>query len=195
MTFPKILILMFGLAFPLIFIGCGAKPDDEKNLQAKSEDKRIQSFTNNFQIAEAEYAVSFTLTGTIIQKAAEIAKGYNSDEEREKSVNDYLTGWNGLDPAASDFSKIFTNAQNSIDYITKADQDFQYIYTTYKELPPSVKDDFYIMKDLINDNITFIRAFRRGELHKDNFQEWMDNDKKINNSYRSVLLEVERIQK
>ncbi|HEX3856483.1 MAG TPA: hypothetical protein VHY30_04205 [Verrucomicrobiae bacterium] len=185
----KLYLIIAGVILSFILAGCGAKPSGDEKAQTKTEDKKISSFTNNLQTAGAEYTISFVMTSAVIQEAVKLTK---DDSEAEKDINEYLKAPGGMGASESAFG--FTNAQNSIDYITKADPDFQYIYTTYKTLPPSFKDDFLNMKNLIDENINLIHAFRRGELHKDNLQSWMDNDKKIHDLYESISLEVQRIQ-
>jgi hypothetical protein len=183
----RFLIFLVGLSLSLILSGCG----DAK--QKAESQARFQSFTNNLQKADVQYGVSFVYTTILLQQAVQAAQLPIVQETRRRdpsydAAGDYLQHY-------AEFDISITNGQNAIDLITKAETDFQYIYTTYKGLPPSFKDDFYNMKDLMDKNMVFIQTLKQGELQKDGLQNWMDNSKKLNNSYHSMLLEIDRIKK
>lgn len=152
MTPKNILVLIVGLSFCLILSGCG----DSK------QKARIQSFTNNLSKANIEYAVSVSYTAPILQQAIQVPQLPAVQERLERTpsydaIGDYLQNY-------SHFDDSITSGQSAVDSMAKAEPDFQYIYTTCRDLPPSFKDDFYNMKDLMNKNIVFIQTLKQGEL-------------------------------
>jgi hypothetical protein len=194
MTFHKFLILMIGLTFSLVLSGCGVKPNNQKVVIVKSQDARIQSFTNTLYTAESEYNVSFAIAAYIVQEVVKATDDLVFANKEEVIAHDLIQWSQPPELGTNTFSNSITNSQNAVDAIGKADPDFQYIYTTYKTLPPSFKDEFLNMKDLMDKNVSFIQALKQGELQKDSLQNWMDDNKKIHDAYESISLEIERIQ-
>ncbi len=96
---------------------------------------------------------------------------------------------------AVDFSDSITNAESSIESINQAEPDFQHIYTNYKEIHESFKTDFYKMKDIMGQNLSFIQGLKEGEIEKDPLSAWLDDFKQMDDLHKSVLLEIERMQK
>ena len=182
----KLLVLFSGLIFSLILSGCGAKPEAEKKVESQA-DSQILSFKNNFEKAYKAYWESYMMAsqtlGLVLKKADEMDQSYPGS-------NFLPTGLKAVG-----FGDSITNAESSIDSINQAEPDFQHIYTSYKEIHESFKTDFYKMKDIMGQNLSFIQGLKEGEIDKDAFQEWMDNFKKMDDLHKSVLLEIERMQK
>jgi hypothetical protein len=187
--------LAFGclIAFALILLGCDAKPP-----AAKPDTSKIQEFTNNLETANVDYSVSYYWTSDLIGQAIREANSPSAQR-----LNDSMQSFNGTSyDGAKDFLQNYahfdssiTNAENAIACIEKIDSNFQYLYTTYKTLPPSFKDDFYSMKDLMGKNLTFIQTLKQGEVDKDSLQAWLDGNTKIEDSYKSIQLEIQRLSK
>lgn len=187
MTLSKFLVSMVGLAFSLILSGCG---DSKHKIE---EQARFQSFTNNLQNADVKYAVSIVCTTLLIQDAVKASQSPSVQERLQyeptyDAAKDYLENY-------ANFDISITNGQVAFDLMIKAEPDFQYIYTTHKDLPPSFKDDFHNMKDLLSKNLDFLSSLKNGNIDKETLQQWNDSPKSLNNSYHNMLLEIERIQK
>lgn len=189
----KTSLLFFGLVICLVLTGCG------NSKQKVEEQARIQSFTNNLQKANVDYNISFISTSLIIQNVPNGVRSLptstllaltQSDGPFDQVAIKYY-----LQKCVNDWDGCITNGQNAIEAIGNGETDFEYIYTNHKELSSSFKDDFYNMKDLISKNLVFIQTLEQGEMESDTVQEWMDNNNKINEAYKSILLEVERLQK
>lgn len=183
----RILCLFLGLMISLVLTGCG---DSKHKIEERA---RFQSFTNNLQNSVIEYEVSFSYTAPILQQAVQAAQlpVVQRRLERDPSydaMGDFLQNY-------AHFDDSMTSGQNAVDLVAKAEPDFQHIYTTYRDLPPSFKDDFYNIKDLMDKNIVFIQTLKQGEVQKDALQDWMDGNTKIQNSCKSILLEIDRLQK
>jgi hypothetical protein len=186
MAFHKFLILIIGIAFSMVLSGCGAKPEAEKKVESQT-DSQIRLFKDNFEKAYKSYWISHMMAMQLLQMVSKKATEF----EESYPNSDFMS--TGL--KAVDFGDSITNAESSMDSIRQAEPDFQHIYTSYKEIHESFKTDFYKMKDIMGQNLSFIQGLKEGEIEKDPLSEWLDDFKQMDDLHKSVLLEIERMQK
>lgn len=161
----------------------------------KQADERKQKFgllQSNLSLAHSGYEASFRQMGHWLQEVAKTAHE-NAIDHPEFAANE--------DDAIRDAFK-FSNITNLInvasdaaDYSNKGKEIFEVIYTTYKDVPESLKIDFIDYQTIINDNANFIQNAQSGNISTEGAKEWVNNDTKEATLYQNITLEVERLEK
>lgn len=171
----KSLFTILSLVF--LFIICGCNSHNDKNpdtsnqtIPNTSNKEKLNTFQTTLSLAETNFNGSVKVCEYIVQHAH--SEGVMSHFDRSVAYSRY---------AASE--------------ILKAQQDFDYIYINYKNVPVSLRDDFSEYKRIIDDNVTFIPNICQGIYSDDKIPGWEDDCKKARELYHNINLEIERLKK
>lgn len=138
----------------------------------------IKSFTSNMKMSQLFYLSSELYVSSKLQYAANLG----SDGDAVDYIKNY-----------SHFSGSISNGLKAVELTGKAENDFEYIYTHFKNLPSSLKGDFNTYKESIINHVGFIKTIEGGDISSREIEKWVDGRNKIAAAYKSISLEMDRI--
>lgn len=195
---------IFALFLFIGISGCSPKSN------TSPPDTHIDSLADSLTKADGAFSVCYSNTFSRTQfwinhAQMEIDKGTSlapsNDEEYYKYIN------RGMLFTTNQVDDYIMPAQYAVKVLQQAKPDFEYVYVHHKELPPSFRDDFDNLEQLLENNLNFINSLfpqdlknldemdtAAGFLNKGNFNDWLDSSKKAQALSENIYLELKRLK-
>ena len=165
------------LFISIFFIGC----DHAGNLD-QQKSITLSSFQTKLNDSKTSYSESYFWTARLIGAGAKAA-----------SEGEFEFSWDLF--KSTDLRDRVKQSKDAYLLINDAEKDFNQIYINNKNIPESIKTNFYELKAIIENNALFIGMLADGQGSTNAAMKWKNQSEKAENIFKSLDLEIERLKK
>lgn len=188
----------------ILFGGCGDSKERNKLTQeskvevdgkADGKNECLKLFRSELQATQVKYSSANQIALPAIASALETGDASSGPAMVKVLLWGLYDGDRFIDGSrAPEIRAAKTNATEALFHLTNAETQFGLVYTQFKTLPTSTKDDFLKLKQLLTKTTDFIEAARVGVCSRADFNQWRQVDVETGELFNSISLEIKRLE-